>query len=224
MSEEQYMLDNTGEPYIWAPRYISVLQKRQSTDPEEAAYWNQFGFDKLTLPESTHIPYIHNRWQVLVARFNERYYFRRIGNETMERWQIRLQNRFDEIIDEMERAYKLYATTTQIDEVIAGTKTTYAHGNSHSGTDSTTNTNVGRYVDTPDSATNEDDDYADRRQYNDGGNTVTYNSSNTLSGYDKTEALGPDVLAGVNRSIRAWTDIDTFFISMFENNFLNIFG
>lgn len=218
------MIDDYDEAFVWAPRYISILEKRQSTDPEEAQYYSQFGFDKLTLPASTDIPYIHTHWQKLIARFNERYYFRRVGNETLERWQIRMQNKFDEVVDEMERAYRLYATTSNIDEVTPGTKTTYASGTSHTGTDGVSTQALTKAISTPDSSINEDDDYADALTKDSSSTTNTYSTNNSRTGYDKTEILGPDVLAGVNKSISDWNDIDTFFISQFENLFLNVFG
>ena len=210
------------EPNVWAMQYIEILNKRQSTDPEEATFYNTYGFDKLTKPSSTDAPYINARWNTLVSRFNNRYDYRRVGQETMQRWQRRLQNRFDEVVDEMERAYKLYATTTAIDDVVAGTKTTYASGYSNGSTSSGSSTATGKSINTPDSAVNEDDDYADALTKDTSSNSSTSSSNNSHTGNDRTEVLGPDVLAGVNRSIDDWEDLDTKFIKFFENNFLNI--
>lgn len=210
-----------GVPCVWAMRYVDALKLRTDEDEETAAYFSHFGFDKLTVPETA--TYVTSGWERIVQRFNQRYYFRRIGNETMERWQIRLQNKFDEVVDEMDRAYSLYATTTQINEVVKGTKTTYGHTITAGGQDTHSSTNNQRFADTPDGAVNEDDDYADRRSEQSGSTTITYGNTKGMTGNDKVEVLGPEVLAGVNKSIRDWTDIDTLFISQFEDNFLNIF-
>lgn len=212
---------NFGEPSTYAPRYIDVLHYRQSEDDEEAEYWSQFGFDKLTVPQTA--TYVNSGWERLTRRFNQRYYFRRIGNETMERWQIRLQNRFDEIVDEMDRAYKLYATTEQIDEVVAGTKTTYGHTRTSTSASLSGGSNEVKNINTPDSEVNSNPDYADALTKAQSSSSSNSNASEGMTGSDRAEVLGPEVLAGVNKSIRDWTDIDTLFIEQFENLFLNIF-
>lgn len=222
--------------------------------------------------EEGHDPYveINKRWAILTQRFNQRYYNRMLGHETMEVWQNRLQNRFDQVAARYERAYELYDRyeTDFTDDVFEGEKETITEVNQASGSDSNTqsgtdtlaysgtqaNTQSGTDTvshsssewDTPDTAINADASYADKRSS--GTDGTTYGKTDTVSFTNRQDSTtygrkdtatygrkdthtitrdkiisGRSILDSANANIRDWMDIDTAFISEFENLFLNVF-
>lgn len=162
-------------------------------------YWDQFGWEQLECPADC--TYVTNRMGVLKTRFEERYADRMLNAETMERWQLRLQNKFDEVVYRYDRAYQAY--TCNDEDMFADVKQFVTVKVSASGT--------GKSIDTPDSVVNADSDYAD---------SLTKNESTTEN---TTSYTGTGLTKSINDSIDNWRDIDTEFINEFENNFLNIF-
>ena len=172
----------------WLPQYIDLVKRKEDGDPN----YQNVGFDALDVDSS--LENIDDRWEVLEQRFTERYAFRRISAETLTRWQVRLQNRFDEIADRYERAYALYAENgaAMMDDILPGWKEIMDRTDKDSGTDTNTRTgsreisyagsremsfegskevsragtetDTKRFADTPDSSTNASDMYADRRE------------------------------------------------------------
>lgn len=193
--------------YSFIPTLNEVeFYKTDTSDPERKAYYSQFGWEKLVVPAACTT--VSGKMTALKTLFVGRYGFRRLNSETMERWQIRLQNRFDQFVEEMERAYTLYSSNLAVmnSDIVKGQKVVT------SGSDGVTSTS--KEIDTPDSAVNDDDDYADR--LNKGSATTTYGKTSTVT-------ITGQVVDDVNRSIDSWRDLDVFFISQFENNFLNVF-
>lgn len=164
----------------WLPTYIDLVKRKEDGDSE----YQNVGFDALDVDAS--LENIDDRWEVLEQRFTERYAFRRISAETLTRWQVRLQNKFDEIADRYERAYALYAEqgAVMMDDILPGWKEIMDRTDKDSGTDTNTRTgsrelsyagskeisragtetDTKRFADTPDSSTNASDMYADRRE------------------------------------------------------------
>ena len=91
----------------WIPRLIDIEKRKADGDPD----YTDIGFDGLVVdPSMTNLA---SRMTTLKTRFDERYYNRMINAETLPRWQIRLQNRFDEIAAIYDRAYAIYAQYAQ---------------------------------------------------------------------------------------------------------------
>ena len=202
---------------MWQPQLIEIVQMRE-TDP----YYGHFGFDQLVIPENcTHV---RERMEQLTMRFNERYAFRMLNYGTLEKWQIRLQNKMDEVVDKYDRAYALYAEHAEgiMDDIKTGVKRTVDGQNQASGSDTNTRGSVTRNIDTPDSRVNASDDYADSYSKNDGTSTTQYGRKDVNKVTEVTEATGI-LLENINKTINAYRDIDTEFIKEFENNFLNVF-
>ena len=202
---------------MWQPQLIEIIQMRE-TDP----YYRHFGFDQLVIPENcTHV---RARFEQLTMRFNERYGFRMLNYGTLEKWQIRLQNKMDEVVDKYDRAYALYEEHAEgiMDDIKTGVKRTVHGQNQASGSDELETSRVDRRIDTPDSRVNESDDYADSYSKTNGGNKTKYGRKDVNDVTDVTEATGI-LLENINKTINAYRDIDTEFIKEFENNFLNVF-
>lgn len=229
----------------WLPTYIDLVKRKEDGDAE----YQNVGFDALDVDAS--LENIDDRWEILEERFTERYAFRRISAETLNRWQVRLQNRFDEIADRYERAYALYAENAEamLDDILPGWKEIMDRTDKDSGTDTNTRTgsrelaytgtdkNVRRSADTPDSSTNASDMYADRRDestrsFTDRKDTETFNQLKDALLHGKTTDIdytltktetGAQIIDAVNEAIGKWKDLDTQFVAEFENLFLNIF-
>lgn len=229
----------------WLPTYIDLVKRKEDGDAE----YQNVGFDSLDVDAS--LENIDDRWEVLEQRFTERYAFRRISAETLTRWQVRLQNKFDEIADRYERAYALYAEqgAAMMDDILPGWKEIMDRTDKDSGTDTNTRTgsrelsydgsdkNTRRFADTPDSSTNASDMYADRREestrsFTDRKDTETFNQLKDALLHGKTTDIdytltrtetGAQIIDAVNEAITKWKDLDTQFVAEFENLFLNIF-
>ena len=89
-------------------------------------------------------------------------------------------------------------------------------------TDDTVNTSKNKVIDTPDTAINDNSDYADVVYHNNGTRKNTGSRKNKTTSKSKEEVMG-NLIDKVNSTALKWMDIDTMFIKEFENNFLNIF-
>lgn len=196
----------TFSGYDWIPTLNDVEYWKAHGTAEEQAYYGDFGWEKLVVPASaTHVA---ADMAALKTLFVGRYGFRRLNAETMERWQIRLQNTFDQWVQDMERALTLYDThsATMLSDIIRGTET------SNSGTD--TSADSRKTIDTPDTAINASDSYAD---------TLSKGSSTITHGHKIEMKVKGETLERVNNFVDRYKDIDQEFIKKFENNFLNVF-
>ena len=170
---------------------------------------------------------------ILKTRFDERYANRMVNAETMERWQIRLPNRFDEVVRRYDRMYELYLRydSDMKEDILSGDKTVTSSSESGSitatsrGTD--TSEGTGRNIDTPDESINDVTGYAGSRTESTGKSessvTNNTNSANKIDSTVTRTITGQGVVESVNDSVMAWRDIDTEFVKEFENLFLNIF-
>lgn len=221
----------------WTPTYLDVEHRRQDGDPQ----YQNVGFTALVFPAGA--SHLTSHRTTLEERFFERYAMRRLNEETLERWQVRLQNRLDEIADRYDRAYGIYTTyASQMDnDILEGWKDTASGSDTKnyngsealemSGTEKVSDT--GSTVDTPDAAINSSDNYADAVRKNDSERSFTnrkdtrsFTGRNDKTDYGKviTRVLtGNSILDNVNYSIEHWMDIDTLFVKEFENLFLNVF-
>ena len=199
----------------WIPTLQDLEVRKQDPDPTIAAYYQRFGWENIEVPADC--PRVAARMTDLKVIFEERYAFRMINSETPERWQIRLQNRFDRFVRVYEHAYELYETyqADLIDDVRAGEVRTWSRTYS----DSQSSSGSGSEVDTPDAAINAGDDYADRRTKT----TESGSSSGTDSITETKIKTGESLVTSINEGFRKYVDIDQDFIGQFEDSFLNLF-
>lgn len=218
----------------WIPTLLDIEKRKADGEP----LYQGIGFEELACP--VHLSELQTRWEDLRDRFNERYAYRMINSETLERWQVRLQNRFDEIAERYNRAYKLYAAydiemldearrgwieKEKIDDDLGGSDLSAAGGS-----DSQTTRGTERNADTPDSANNANENYADSRRDSTGSRTDSYGRTDRYD-YGRTRDYEREtvrqetgeVTDDVNRTVDQWRDLDTRFVMEFENLFLNIF-
>ena len=200
----------------WLPELIDI--EAMKTGPE-GAYYSKFGWDQLALPDDC--PFVASRMDSLKIRFDERYANRMLNAETLERWQVRLQNRFDEKVHIYERAYRLYQQYEQdmLDDVVQGEKIVVAGTNQQDGSDSSTV--EARNIDTPDEVINADGNYASSLSKNKG--TTQYGRTDTVNSTTTRTVTGQALVEGINNAIYSWRDLDTEFVKEFENNFLNVY-
>lgn len=262
----------------WMPMLLEIEYLKEHGTEEEQEYYSKFGFEKLDV--SSEFSHITNRLESLRTRFLGRYGHRQLNSETMEYWQVRLQNKMDEIVAIYDRAYALYEqyvseidqhpfegmkttrdgytqasgsdmdSRTIVDEASGSDKTETDGTDTTSGQDTIDRENTRKEIDTPDTAINASDNYADKLTKDDGSDTtrygkvdtihnedeitygrkdsrtdngsVTYGKKDTL--HDETEQVrtGPFMLTDLNTMINSLKDIDTLVIKEFENNFLNV--
>lgn len=212
----------------WMPKLIDIeMFKAQTDDLAKQAYYSKFGFDELDFgdpPEDetpATYPHIYERRGILTMRFNQKFYYRMLGIETMEHWQNNLQRRFDEVAPQFELAYTLMDeySTDIVDDVISGERETVTETNQASGSDSSTGTS--KSWDTPDTAINADADYADSVGNSTG--STTYGRLDTHNITRTKLITGEGILNNVNATIRNFRDIDTWFIEQFEPLFLSVY-
>ena len=224
----------------WVPTLVDVEKGKTGADSE---YWSKFGWENLVVPEDC--PITLGRMSILKVRFDERYANRMLNQETMERWQIRLQNRFDEVVHRYERAYRLYNQhSTKIDDgVLPGTLReldgTYENTSDRSetsdssGSNTSTSTGRNRTGESPDQKVNALSNYAtvvadsstETTTTNTGGSkgSSTANTSGNTHTTDRSTVTGAVLMENLNGAIDGYRDIDTEFVKAFENNFMNIF-
>ena len=200
----------------WIPQLIDV--ENFKVNSEDPAYWQRFGWEALEVPLDC--SNVTERMAILKIRFDERYANRMLNSETMERWQVRLQNRFDEVVRRYDRQYELYQRYDQDmkDDIISGEKTITETIAQAGGSD--TSEGTGRNIDTPDENVNDNTGYAGSRT--DSKATNTYGRTDSLNSTVTRTTTGKGVVDGINDSIISWKDIDTEFVKEFENLFLNI--
>ena len=217
----------------WMPKLIDIEYYKNQTDiPEKAEYFSQFGFDQLDYGPfdendeyAGSFPHIADRWQTLVQRFNQRYYYRMLGIETMEHWQNNLQERFDAMAPRYELAYTLFEEHGDkiVEDVIAGESETVSGSNQASGSDSNTSSSLNKTWDTPDTAINAQESYADAVSQGSGSGSVTYGKKDTYGSTRTKLITGDGILKSINTTIRDYQDIDTMFINEFSDLFLSVY-
>ena len=181
----------------WLPTLQDIEVRKNDVDVGD--YYRRFGWENLVVPDDC--PHITSRMPYLKPLFEQKYGFRMVNQESLERWQIKLQAKFDEIVHIYERAYTLYEKYEQemLDDMLGGEKITRStKGDS-------------QQINTPDYTTNASEDYADNRSRSKIDETIS------------TIRTGDGLVDSVNAGYQRWVDIDQALIAEFENNFLNIF-
>lgn len=200
----------------WIPKLIDVENFKVSSDDPE--YWQRFGWETLEVPGDC--AFVRERMDALKTRFDERYANRMLNSETMERWQVRLQNRFDEVVQRYNRMYELYQRydSDMKEDILSGDKTVTTSKSQAGGSD--TSEGTGRNIDTPDENINDNTGYAGSRT--DSKATNTYGRTDSFDSTVTRTMTGKGVVDSINDSVMSWKDIDTEFVKEFENLFLNV--
>lgn len=220
---------------MWMPTLLDLEMWKTSEDVKMQEYFGRFGWENLVIPEDC--PNVTARMETLRQRFDDRFGTRMLGYETLEIWQVKLQRRMDEVVHRMEKAYVVYGKYEQnvIDDVLAGERIETVGGEQQSGSDKSTaggsdsTERKGKVSDTPDASVNESDNFAGTvskdRSTNTYGRTDTVNYGRKIdSTVTQTRTqTGGVVLENMNAVVDSWEDIDTVFMTYFENLFLNIF-
>lgn len=240
-----YHDDGTSEHYAVGTSFPRAFTDQDSvvyvttadSGPTEKGYlyYDRFGLDRVEIPADC--PRLTAVMPRAVTMFNERYAYRMLNSETLEQWQTRLQHVADLNVYRYERALTLYATNAEeLANVLEKKVTVRDYESRNSGSDSTTygrkDTFAGsvKNIDTPDSAINASDDYADSLTKSDNSNTasgtdtLTHGLKNEIDD-TVTETREPEggFVPALNDSIDAYRDITADFVREFENNFLNVF-
>jgi len=209
------MIDDYSDGFAfdpWLPTYAKVIHDRPDLG------WNGLEIDPEKYPKLTAAK------SELGVRFFQRYADRMINQETLPRWQIRLQNRFDEIASRYERAFAIYEkySADMIDDVKLGTEQVGSRAEEVTSSESGDLRDGTREIDTPDAAINRDKDYADR--VTDKRIQDQRDSSVGTEGSHRTEfRVKGKFIEAVNTAIFDYRDLPTELVAEFENNFLNIF-
>lgn len=228
-----------GSDFPHTFRYRDNLVRVVTTDtgPTEKGYlyYDRFGLDRVEIPADC--PRLTAVMPRAIQLFNERYAYRMLNSETLEQWQMRLQHTADLNVYRYERALTLYATNAEeLANVLEKKITVRDYTSQNSGSDSTTygrkDTFAGsvKNIDTPDSAINASDDYADSLTKSDNSNTasgtdtLTHGLKNEIDD-TVTETREPEggFVPALNDNIDAYRDIAVDFVREFENNFMNVF-
>lgn len=191
-------------------------------------YYSRFGFENLVVDEDR-FPRVSEVLDRLTVRFNEHYADRMIGQETMERWQLHLQSRLDEILPRFEYMYKVYEMTEELRQqgILPGVMHDMDYYDQNSGSDTTsgTATDTTKDIDTPDQAINADDNYADRltKGSSSRSDTATYGRKIARKGYTHDVTTGSEFRKDLNEQADQYRDIDTLFVNEFNICFLGVY-
>lgn len=203
----------------WLPELIDVEAKKAGP---QADYYSRFGWENIVVPDDC--PIIASRMDFLKVRFDERYANRMLNAETMERWQVRLQNRFDEVVHRYERAYALYRDRDDDmrADIIRGEKVTFKGTTASGGKDTTVSGTDTHSADTPDSGINASGDYGSSVTSSKTDGSVSYGRTEVLDSTTEHTVTGGTLVDDINHAVDAWRDLDTELVREFENNFLNV--
>lgn len=201
----------------WLPTLMDIEVRKERGLPG----YDRIGFAQLVLPSD--VPLITARWEELTVRFNERYAYRMIAQETLERWQHRLQNRLDEIVRPYERAYTLIRDNeTAMKELHNGHVYTETNESERERNVHVSGNNESLHAETPYTSVNRSGRYGDSTDKGSHSETTGEDATDSHSRESTRRDTGLYLQENVFRAIDDWRDLDTAFVSEFENLFLNV--
>lgn len=179
------------------------------------------GIDKCDWKESN--TWLLSHKDEIVERFNERYDYRELGQETYIRFQAFLNRRFNELQDSYNYAFEMYESNN-VKELGIGYEETENESREFNRVDtSSVNENSNsKYKDTPTSVaginnpTTETDDTATSNGTGSRGENETKNRS-----HKKTEH-NEHTITEVNTNINVWRDLINDFVRAFEPCFMQL--
>ena len=194
---------------------LSDIQKEDSTVGLNGIHWYASLYPNL---------YIHK--DRLVYRFDKKYAYREIGAETISRWMNLLQNRFDEIADKFNHAYKMYDDPNiDIDALTLGFKRSIESSSTGSGSNSSTSSNTvnSKFKDTPTSGTSTiNNPTTENIDTENGTNSGSHNSQGNIKTTENYDYHDEHSIDEVNKIINHYKQIDEEFINEFNQMFIGI--
>lgn len=198
--------------------WTEYLYKIQETTPS-------IGLSGLNWYSDTYLTLFQHRTR-LIERFNLTYALREVGREDLNQWMTLLQNKFNEICDKYNHAYKLYDDEAiSLDELGLGYVREYLSSSTGEGTASSASSATGdtKYRDTPTEAQSVINNPTTETLEN---NEVTGSSdSSHESSFEATEKVtrhDQHVMQEVNRLIEDYKQLDTSFTHEFDELFIGI--
>lgn len=188
-----------------------VLRKQESKDPKISEYYLRFGIGRVDWLESPGDEVLKE----IEARFQYKYWDRKISGETMEQWQVYLQRTTDKIARKYCRALRLFAKYSERldDDVIRKTTQT-------SSIDTTgDNKNQSVSYDLPDNPVTLPSETT--VGYGGAGSESTGNSTGHTTSNSTVEMSG-DIIDQLNRNIEGWRDIIGEIVDKYEECFLKV--
>ena len=198
------------------PFFTDTLEHLQSEDPT-------IGINGINWYSAMY-PYLYRHKDRLVYRFNQEYHFREIGSETVSRWMWQLQNRFDEIAERFNHAYKMYEDEA-IDLLGVGfvreiwTDSTGA--GSASSTTSTTTDSKFRDTPTDSDSTINNPTTQDINTSEQSGESSSENSGSSHS-KEKYDYNDEHRLTEINQVVDGFKSLDQDFINQFNQMFMGL--
>ncbi len=207
---EDYKEKMVGEGPFYTD-YLSNLQEEGEKVGLEYVNWGNY-------------QYLNLKKTDLIKRFNNEYAYREIGQETTNRFQFFLQNRYDEVAEHYDHMYKVFAennvdivgTGYDYEEILNQDKTSRDEG-------TVTDKNDNRFEDTPSTLESTINNPTNRT-------TDTGESKSNSSGTAHNEYLKnikrtdhkDTMIDEVNSLADKYRSIDNEFIKEFENMFIGI--
>lgn len=195
--------------------YLSVLQQEDPTIGINGVQWH-----------SALYPNLYTHKDRLVYRFNQKYGFREITNPDTSRWMFYLQNKFDEIANNFDHAYKLYDDkASELDELTLGHVRNIIYNNESAGSSSATGSSQAnsKFRDTPTDGTSVINNPTTENQDN-GSSSSTGSDSREGSGEstEKYDYHDDHLMMEVNKLIEKYKQLDESFINKFDEMFISI--
>jgi hypothetical protein len=208
-----------NEPKIQAePLYTDYLYVLNNEDPTvglNGVDWH-----------GTMYPNLMNHKEYLVYRFLKHYQLREITRENVNQWMLLLQDRFDEIADRYNHAFKLYDDeTVKLDDFGIGYLReiwTQGSGSGNSSSESSA-TNTSKFRDTPTNGNSTINNPTTENVDSSSGSSGS-SSSRSSSGYSKEKYDYNDrqVMEEVNDLVDKYKQLSEKFIYEFNEMFIGI--
>ena len=162
----------------------------------------------------------------IIQVFNTHYAFREIGSETVMRWHMQLQDRFNQIAPKFDHAFELYDDDEiKLNNLGLGyvKSITYANRSNGSSSGSSNSTGNSKFKDTPTSGTSTINNPTSE-QIDTGSGTASNNSNSNGSGEstEKYDYHDEHVMQEVNRLIDDYKSLVNDFVKEFNQNFIGI--
>lgn len=198
--------------------YTEYLSKLQDLDPTIGLNGvNWYG---------TLYPNLYNHKDRLVYRFNKHYQLREISREDAGQWMLLLQDRFDEVANKYNHAYKLYDNQTiKLDEFGIGylREIWYNSEGSGSSSSSSSGSASSKFRDTPTNGNSTVNNPTTENVDNSSGSSSSENqregSGHSKEKYDYNDK---QIMDEVNELINKYKQLDEDFIREFNNMFIGL--
>lgn len=195
--------------------YLSVLRQEDPTVGINGISWYDTMYPNLSAHKSR-----------LIDRFNTHYQLREISRPDVNQWMLLLQDRFDEVADRYNHAYKLYDDDANlIDDLGIGYIREIWYNNSGTGSSTSQNTGSGssKFRDTPTSSNatinNPTSENVDSSSSNGSSSSVRNGQGYSKEEYDYNDE---HKMNEINDLINKYKQLDEEFIGEFNQMFIGV--